>query len=215
MAMRHLWSLLLGLVLTPLIYAAAGIAAVRLADARGFGATAAIGLAAALGAGAVFALLMMVRFSPVGPVVAGLIYLGVTIWALVDRGGFESFVPADLFGEEGALHRPVGLGTALLAWPLLLTAFSTRRWRGPAETAATLFDAAPAYPTSFPSAAPTYTDPVVSAAPSYGPVSPAPAARSAGPSAVPTYEPPVYSPPSSASATGPVPAGDDTQRPGG
>ena len=38
--MRHLWSLVLALVLTPLIYIAAGVSAVRLSDARGLGSTA-------------------------------------------------------------------------------------------------------------------------------------------------------------------------------
>lgn len=192
--MRHLWSLLLAVVLTPLIYAAAGVGAARLADARGFDTSAGIGLGAALVAGGLFAVLVMVRLSPVGPVVAGLTYLGVTIWALVSRSGFEGFLPADLFGEKGVLHRPVGMGTALLAVPLLLTVFSPSRWRGAADSAATVFDAAPTYPTSVPSAAPTYQDEetIASASPSYAPTS----ALSSGLSAAaPTYEPPVYTPP--------------------
>ena len=69
--MRHLWSLVLALVLTPLIYIAAGVSAVRLSDARGLGSTAVIGLVAALVAGGLYALLVMVHLSPVGPVVAG------------------------------------------------------------------------------------------------------------------------------------------------
>ena len=38
--MRHLWSLLLALALTPLIYISAGVSAVKLAEARGLGVTA-------------------------------------------------------------------------------------------------------------------------------------------------------------------------------
>ncbi|HEY7225723.1 MAG TPA: hypothetical protein VH561_19270 [Micromonosporaceae bacterium] len=190
--MRHLWSLILALVLTPLIYSAAGVSAVRLADAGGFGVSAVIGLAAALVAGGLYAVLVMVRLSPVGPVVAGATYLGVTIWALVSRSGFENFLPPDLFTEKGALHRPVGMGTALLAGPLLLTVFSARRWRGSDESGIAVFDAAPTYSTSVASAAPSYSESVTSAAPSYSPSSGPPSV-----SAAPTYEPPVYTPPSS------------------
>jgi hypothetical protein len=189
--MRHLWSLLLALGLTPVIYAVAGVSAARLADAHQLGTTAGIGLGAGLLAGVLYAVLVMVRLSPVGPMVAGLAYLGVTIWWLVDREGFTSVIPADLFGEQGALHRPVGMGTALLAAPLILTVFSPRRWRKSATAAPQTFDAAPAYPTAVASAAPTYSDTVVSAAPSY-------ATTTSADAAAPSYEPPVYTPPASA-----------------
>jgi hypothetical protein len=206
--MRHVWSLLLALVLTPLIYAAAGVSAVRLSDARGLNVTVGVGLAAGLAAGCLYALLVMARLSPVGPTVAGLIYLGVTIYALVDRSGFESLIPADLFGEQGALRRPVGAGTALLAAPLILTVFSSRRWRDPAQPGTNAYDAAPVYPTTVPSAAPSYPDTVPTAAPSYSP--------GTGLSAS-TYEPPVYIPPTYPApfpAGGAQPAGDETQRTG-
>jgi hypothetical protein len=186
--MRHLWSLLLALALTPLIYAAAGVSAVRLADARGLGTAAGIGLAAGLVAGGLYAVLVMMQLSPVGPLFAGLTYLGVTVWALLDRDGFSSVIPADLFGELGALHRPVGMGTALLAAPLILTVFSARRWRGAATPATGPYDAAPSYSSSVPSAAPSYTDTYVSAAPSYAPSTSVDAGA-------PSYEPPVYTPP--------------------
>jgi hypothetical protein len=190
--MRHLWSLLLALGLTPLIYSAAGVSAVRLADARELGTAAGIGLAAGFVAGGLYAVLVMVQLSPVGPVVAGLIYLGVTVWALLDRDGFTSVIPADLFGERGALHRPVGMGTALLAAPLILTVLSPRRWRGVATSTKGHYDAAPTYPAGVPSAAPSYSDTYVSAAPSYAPsYAPSTSVDVASPS----YEPPVYTPP--------------------
>lgn len=189
--MRHLWSLLLALGLTPMIYAVAGVSAARLADAHQLGTAAGIGLGAGLLAGVLYAVLVMVRLSPVGPVVAGLAFLGVTIWSLVDRDGFASLIPADLFGEKGALHRPVGMGTALLAAPLILTVFSPRRWRKSTTPTPPVYDAAPAYPTTVASAAPSYTDTVVSAAPSY-------ASTTSVDAAAPSYEPPVYTPPTSA-----------------
>ncbi len=182
--MRHLWSLLLALVLTPLIYISAGISAVRLGDAHELGLTAVVGLLAALAAGGLYALMVMVRLSPVGPIVAGLTYLGVTVWAVLDRSGFESVVPADIPGQPGVLHVPVGMGTALLAAPLILTVFSSRRWRSTEQPATAGYEPAAVYshPTPEPPAAPSATP--VYQAPTY------PAT---------TYEPPVYTPPGSAS----------------
>ena len=214
--MRHLWSLVLSLVLTPLIYVSAGLSAVKFGDARGLGMTAGLGLLWAFVAGALYALLVMARLSPVGPIAAGLIYLGVTFWAVLDRGGFESVIPADILGQKGIMHVPVGMGTALLAAPLLLTVFSARRWRSTEAPPAVSYDAAPVYAEVDTSAAPSYPTTVPSAAPTY-----------AAPGyAAPTYEPPVYTPPSSAStytpttqpapspASGSEPAGSEGERTG-
>jgi len=221
--MRHLWSLALSLVLTPLIYIAAGLSAVKFGDARGLGASAGLGLLAAFVAGALYAALVMGRLSPVGPIVAGLMFLGVTFWAVLDRDGFESAIPADVAGQEGVLHVPVGMGTALLAAPLLLTVFSPRRWRSSAHPAAPTYDAAPAYSDVDASAAPTYTTSAPSAAPTYA--SPSYSATTSS-FAAPTYEPPVYTPPGSAStltpttypapdpSSGAEPAGNDGERTG-
>jgi hypothetical protein len=219
--MRHLWSLVLALVLTPLIYISAGFSAVKFGDARGLGAAASLGLLAAFVAGGLYALLVMTRLSPVGPIVAGLVYLGVTFWEVLDRAGFESVIPADFAGQKGVLHVPVGMGTALLAAPLLLTVFSSRRWRSSAERAAPSYDAAPVYADVDATAAPSYATTIPSAAPTYSsPSFPAPSY------AAPTYEPPVYTPPSSAStfapttypppnpASGAEPAGSDGERTG-
>jgi hypothetical protein len=206
--MRHLWSLVLSLVLTPLIYVSAGLSAVKFGEARGLGITAGVGLLAAFVAGALYAVLVMVRLSPVGPIVAGLIYLGVTFWSVLDRSGFEGVMPADIAGEEGLLHVPVGMGTALLAAPLLLTVFSSRRWRGAQQPAPVSHDAAPVvYPEVDASAVPTNAPTPVSAAPSYTTPS----------SVAPTYEPPVYTPPNSASTAFSLPnrsSGDPAARDG-
>ncbi len=226
--MRHLWSLALSLVLTPLIYISAGLSAVKFDGANGLEASAVVGLLAAFVAGALYALLVMGRLSPVGPIVAGLVYLGVTLWAVLNRDGFESVIPADLLGEEGVLHVPVGMGTALLAAPLLLTVFSPGRWRGSATPATPSYDAAPVYADVASSAAPTYAASVPSAAPTY--VAPGASVSSAPTYAAPsyaatTYEPPVYTPPGSAStfpaptyppdpATDAEPAGSEGERTG-
>jgi hypothetical protein len=176
---RHLLSIILSLVLGPLIYVAAGYSAVKLTVATA-GATmswgdAALGLVAAVLAGGCYAILVMARLSPFGPILAGLIYLGVTLWALLDTAGFGSSLPASVLGEHGVLQAPAGAGTVLLAVPLLATVFSPRRWR---NTTAPLGEgAAPVYPSDTASAAPNYGEPPVA-----------------------SYEAPVYTP-SSTSAT--------------
>jgi hypothetical protein len=212
--MRHLLSFVLSLVLAPLIYISAGFSAVKFGEATELGLTAILGLVAAMVAGGLYALLVMARLSPVGPVFTGLLYLGVTIWALVDPSSFADVVPADLFGQPGLLHVPVGFGTALLATPLLFTVFSPRRWRSSAQPGPVTFDAAPAYPGAPATATPTYadTDTAQTAAPSY-------AASAYTPPSYPstTYEPPVYTPPSSytpPSQTPPEPTGNDGERTG-
>lgn len=179
--MRHLLSVVLGLVLSPLIYVAAGFAAVKFSEANDGGsiqyAAAALFLLAALVAGSLYAILVMARLSPLGLVLAGLIYLGVTFWALISPSNFVSTLPKSFLGEEGILYAPVGVGTVILAVPLLITVFSPRRWRRSAQPAAVV-----GY-----QAAPTYGDTVPSAAPTYG---------STFEPTVPSYEPPVYTPPS-------------------
>ncbi|HEX6870175.1 MAG TPA: hypothetical protein VF163_03670 [Micromonosporaceae bacterium] len=170
--MRHLLSVVLALILTPVIYMSSGYSAAKLSEAN-IGdldfAAAGLGLLAGFLAGACYALLVMARLSPLGPFLGGLAYLGATVWALIDQAGFVDTVPADLFGVRGVLHIPVVTGTALLAVPLLLTIFSPRRWRRSAQPAPVAYQAAPEYPTTVSSAAPTYGDSPVYTPPTYQP----------------------------------------------
>lgn len=172
--MRHLLSIVLSLVLAPLIYIAAGFSAAKLGDATAGTsvdwAAAGLGVTGGLLAGGLYAVLAMARLSPFGPVLAGLGYLGVTLWAVLDKAGFAGALPASLLGEEGVLQRPVGAGTLLLTVPLLLTVFSPRRWR----RRATPDEGAPLYPGGPDLAAPDYGVTTT------------------------TYEPPVYTPAGSA-----------------
>jgi hypothetical protein len=183
-AMRHLRSLLLSLVLAPLVYISAGYSAVTLGETseRGHIAVgqAALGLAAAIVAGSLYAILVMARLSPAGPALGGLMYLGVTLWALVDRQAFLDSMPANIFGLKGALHAPVGAGTALLSVPLLLTILSPRRWLGTITQPqpAPPYVVAPSYPPAPPSSARVYGNPATPA-PVYD---------------VPAYYPPAYDP---------------------
>jgi hypothetical protein len=178
--MRHVLSLVLGVVLAPLIYVAALISAARLdASIGGFGGVALrdalLGLAAAVIAGGLYAVLVMARLSPVGPVVAGLLYLGATVWALLDAGAVSRLlrdaVPS--VPDGGALIPGV---TAFLAMPLLATIFSPRRWRRHANGGPGGYNAAPDYP-----------PPPDSAAPAYQPTLPS----------ISSYEPSYYTPPGS------------------
>jgi hypothetical protein len=183
-AMRHLRSLLLSLVLAPLVYISAGYSAVTLGETseRGHIAVgqAALGLAAAIVAGSLYAILVMARLSPAGPALGGLMYLGVTLWALVDRQAFLDSIPANILGLKGALHAPVGAGTALLSVPLLLTILSPRRWLGTITQPqpAPPYGVAPSYPPVPPSSARVYGNPATPA-PVYD---------------VPAYYPPAYDP---------------------
>jgi len=131
--MRHLVSVALAVVLTPLIYISAGFSAIKINAANELGQVdvepAALGLAAAFLAGGLYALLVMARLSPIGPFLAGLAYLGVTLWSVFDERGFRGAVPDDLFGQTRLLEVPAGFGTALLAVPLLITIASPARWR--------------------------------------------------------------------------------------
>jgi hypothetical protein len=200
--MRHLLSVLLAIVLAPVIYVCAGFAAGYFDEATAGGtariATGLLGLAAALVAGGLYAVLVMARLSPLGPVLAGLAYLGVTGWEVADPRGFVATMPANLFGVIDVLHAPVPLGTALLAVPLLGTVFSPRRWRGGERPAGYPFDAAGTYPPAPGSAAPTYGAPP--AAPTYAPstafettfVAPSPRQPEAQPGKRTGYTSPTY-----------------------
>ena len=132
--MRHLGSLVLCLIVTPLVYLLTGIAGGKFVEAqinstgtRHFTALV-ITLLAALAAGGLYGLLVLLRLSPVGTVIAGLGFLGITFWAMFDRTGFLSAMPSSVLGVRGAAGA-AGPVTALLAVPLLLTVFSPRRWR--------------------------------------------------------------------------------------
>jgi len=201
--MRHVLSLLLSLVLAPLVYVCAGYSAVKFGEANEVDNMAigpvVLGLVAALLAGGLYALLVMGRLSPVGPGLAGLLYLGVTLWALLNPAGFRDTMPAGILGADGALHEPAGAGTALLSVPLLLTILSPRRWRrtdGP--RAAGPYDAAPAYPEQPTWVLPTHSETVGTTSRGYGSsgYEPPSYGLSTWPQAstAPTYEPSPYEP---------------------
>src|SRR5438874_2721190 len=88
--MRHLGSILLSLVLAAGVYVLVGIGSVRLGVALAITGhdytNEAIGAAALLAAGALYAAMVLPRLSPLGPLLAALAFLGVEVYALVARG---------------------------------------------------------------------------------------------------------------------------------
>jgi hypothetical protein len=86
-------------------------------------------MAAIVGAGLCYALLILPRFSPLGPVLAGLGLLGLVVLRVADLAEFNRVVPADFLNVTSALRNPADGYAALLAVPLLGTMFSLRRWR--------------------------------------------------------------------------------------
>jgi hypothetical protein len=183
--MRHLLSLVLGLILAPLIYILVGISESKLFEGLvGPGKLGivpeTIAILCALAAGGLYALLVLARLSPVGTVLAGLILFFPTVWMVVAYENFSTTLPASFLGVKGALQSGAGGLVIVASVPLLLTVASPRRWRSSTQPAAPAY-VAPVYGT-------TTTPPVYqpagtsySAAPAYQP-------------ATPTYTPPTYTP---------------------
>lgn len=152
--MRHLGSFLLALVFAPATWVLTGLGISKFAEARadspGLDIDLAVGLAAVIGAGLVYALLILPRYSPLGPVLAGLAFLGLVVWRVVDLDSFEQAVPADVLHVRLLLRYPADGYAAILAMPLLGTLFSARRWRRDEYPPVEYAEVAPAYPAAFP-----------------------------------------------------------------
>ena len=128
--MRHLGSLLLSLFLTVAWYLVIGLSASYAATSDNGRTTKELILGAGLLVGAaLFGLLLLLRLSPVGLVVTGLLLLVLGLWTLfaTDRGPFE-YLPTSLFGQRGAVSYPVQFAV-FASVPMLMTVFSPRRWR--------------------------------------------------------------------------------------
>jgi hypothetical protein len=154
--MRHLGSLALSLLLTPVIWVLSGIGIVKFleawrpdADYFAF----AVGLGALLAAGCAYTAMVLPRLSPVGPALAGVVLLGTAGWAGMGRDSFVDIVPPDLLGVDGAGYQPV-VFAPVVAVPLLATLASPRRWRRRDQPAADAMPAYPAFPPRQPYPAP-------------------------------------------------------------
>ena len=183
--MRHLGSLVLSIILAPIIYALLmrgiykselGMLASVASGGGGWSTNLLVGIVLIIVGGALYAALLLPRFSPLGPAVAGLLLLSTGIWTMFDLRWVNDHRDLGLatlhMGEVAGMAAPaVALGI-----PLMMTIFSPRRWRRVApvvqDTAPT---AAPGYSSppppqsaGFPSSGQGYQPyPQLSAAPAY------------------------------------------------
>jgi hypothetical protein len=145
--MRHLWSLLAGIVAAPLswLFLAAGQHRSQLTvqgwfEAGVFDTADLIGPAALLAvAGIVLGLIGTLRWSPAGPLAAGLLLVVPTIVMFVDPFVVRDAVATDeqrrLLGQDLDLLLPVGNGTLLVLGALLLVAVLSAGRRRPSPVA--------------------------------------------------------------------------------
>jgi hypothetical protein len=131
-ALRHLRSILYALVLAPAVWVLCGVGfssdlTGRARDATGSVETVSAILLLVL-AGAAYAILVFAPISPLGPALAGLVFLGVAVWALVAPESYAGVWPAAVTKEGFDLSRPGHALAALLAVPMVCTALSARRW---------------------------------------------------------------------------------------
>ena len=147
--MRHVLSLFLALLLAPLIWVLTGAGLSRTMTGRAGldGPTAEMwfGYALLLLAGAAYALLVLPRLSPGGPLLAGTAFLAASAWMLLDRLSFYGSLPRGTVGGDYDLPLPAHGLAVLLAVPLLATVVNPRRWRRYDRPSAALV-AAPPYP---------------------------------------------------------------------
>jgi hypothetical protein len=129
---RHIGSFLLAAVFGPAVFLLTGTGLSAFASARRhafvddpLSPLAALG--ALLLAGLLYGILVMVRLSPVGPGLAGIVLFGLSTWALVAPTAYDSAF-GSLGVDMGGAVGQWGLGF-LLGVPLLATLTSPRRWR--------------------------------------------------------------------------------------
>ncbi|MGW4946717.1 hypothetical protein ACWEOZ_34600 [Actinoplanes sp. NPDC004185] len=131
--MRHLRSILYALVLAPAVWILCGVGfdqdlTGRARDNGGIESLS--GVLLLVLAGTAYAILLFSPISPLGPLLAGLTFLGVGAWARIAPASYAGVWPENLASDGFNLSTP-GYGLAvLLAVPLLGTALSARRWRG-------------------------------------------------------------------------------------
>lgn len=135
--MRLLGSLIITIIFAPATYVLTGVGLVKFNAATATGASGGkLTMAAAIGAlaaaGLLYAILTISRLNPLGPILAGFGYLAVAAYALTSHASFLARMPHSVVGIHGAMTGAAPVA-ALLAIPLLGTAFMARRWRGRAE----------------------------------------------------------------------------------
>ncbi|MFE0589680.1 hypothetical protein [Micromonospora echinospora] len=138
--MRHLWSFLAGLVVAPVTWVlvalgqdGSGRTIDRWVELGTFNTANLIEPAVYLGvAGLLFGLVGMLRVSPLGPLVAGLLLIAPYVGMLVAPFDVRDQLPDNwkVFGDPLPLLLPVRNGTLfLIGVALLVAVFSGQRWR--------------------------------------------------------------------------------------
>ncbi|MDG4774866.1 hypothetical protein [Solwaraspora sp. WMMD792] len=151
--MRHLWSFLSGLAAAPLCWVLIAVGQTTSArtiagwvtDGSYHTATLLAPAAFVFAAGLLLGLLGTLRFSPLGPLTAGLALAAPYVAMFVDPFGARDLIgtPWRLFGEPVVLLQPVENGTLALLGVLLSTAvLSRQRWRSRPATNSTADDKA-------------------------------------------------------------------------
>ncbi|MBM0231990.1 hypothetical protein JNW91_09005 [Micromonospora sp. STR1_7] len=159
--MRHLWSFLAGLVVAPITWVLVTLGqdgssrtVDRWVEIGTFNTANLIEPAVYLGVGGVLlGLLGTLRFSPLGPLVAGLLLVIPYVGMFVAPFEVRDAVPQDwkVFGDPLPLRLPVENGTLFLIGMLLLMAtFSGQRWRRWPEPATVPAEAPAAEPSDGP-----------------------------------------------------------------
>jgi hypothetical protein len=138
--MRHLWSFLAGVAVAPLAWVLIALGqdgssrtVDRWAEVGTYNTANLIEPAVYLTViGILLGVLGTLRFSPLGPVTAGLLLVGPYVGHFVDPFAVQDAVPTNwsLFGDPVPLLLPVENGTLFLVGAaLLMAAFSVQRWR--------------------------------------------------------------------------------------
>ena len=134
--MRHLLSILAGLIIAPATWLLVGFGQAKFVkitnDTEGFTLSdATVPLALLAAAGLVYGLIAVTRISPLGPLIAALFFAGGQLayaWRPMKFGDLLS--GGKVFGETGVLTLPASTGVAaIMGGALLLTLFSIGRWR--------------------------------------------------------------------------------------
>jgi hypothetical protein len=178
--MRHLWSLLAGVVIAPLTWAVVAFGqtvtgeVIKAGSLTSFSSKLLLAAAAFVGAGIIVGLIGTLRVSPLGPLLVALLYLGSSaLLVFAPKTAIDVFdrVQKGVFGHDVLVINPLTSGVIpILGGALLLAVFSAGRWRAwPAaagaepvtQTAETPWTATPISPASTSST--TTTEPVSTA----------------------------------------------------
>ncbi|MFI5936664.1 hypothetical protein [Actinoplanes sp. NPDC051494] len=129
--MRHLRSILYALVLAPVTWILLGVGFDPDLTGRALdngGPEELGGLALLLLAGAAYTIMLFAPISPAGPLLVGLAFFGIGLWARMAPDSYAGLWPAE-FAKGGFNLSTPGYGLVLLlAVPLISIALSARRW---------------------------------------------------------------------------------------